>query len=246
MVERHLAPRPMAKFGENLRTMLTCKERFCGEVEKAMKVNRGASVMLGILFVTATLAAQTTVEVAANTPANSPSASRNAKTLKVDRDDFVIGADDVLAISVWKEPELSRTLPVRPDGKITLPLLGDVQAAGKTPQKLQQELHDSLTAFVAVPEVAVIVQEVKSLKYNIVGQVAKPGSYPLSESTTVLDAIAEAGGIGIYAKSNAIYVLRVRPDGSSVNLPFRYKDVLKGTNLSQNVKLQSHDTIVVP
>lgn len=160
--------------------------------------------------------------------------------------DYVIGVDDTLAITVWKEPDLSKTLPVRPDGRITLPLLGDIQAAGKTPHKLQQELHDSLAAFVAVPEVAVIVQEVKSVKFNIVGQVAKPGSYPLTESTTVLDAIAQAGGIGIYAKSNGIYVLRLNPDGSSVQLPFRYKQVLKGKNLSQNVKLQPHDTVVVP
>ena len=160
--------------------------------------------------------------------------------------DYVIGIDDVLAITVWKEPDLSKTIPVRPDGKITLPLVGDVQASGKTPQTLQQELHDSLAAFIAVPEVTVIVQEVKSLKFNIVGQVAKPGSYPLTKPMTVLDAIAEAGGIGIYAKSNSIYVLRVRPDGSSMQLPFHYKQVLKGTNLSQNVKLQSHDTIVVP
>jgi polysaccharide export outer membrane protein len=159
---------------------------------------------------------------------------------------YVIGVDDVLAISVWKEPELSRTLPVRPDGKITLPLVGDLQAAGTTPQNLQQELHDKLAAYIAVPEVAVIVQEVKSQKYNIVGQVARPGSYPLSESMTVLDAIAEAGGPGIYAKTNAIYVLRVRPDGSSVQLPFRYKQVLKGANVSQNVRLQAHDTVVVP
>jgi len=158
----------------------------------------------------------------------------------------VIGVDDVLAISVWKEPELSRTLPVRPDGKITLPLVGDVQAAGKTTQNLQQELHDKLAAYVAVPEVAVIVQEVKSRKYNIVGQVAKPGSYSLNETTTVLDAIAEAGGIGVYAKANSIYVLRILPDGSSVQLPFHYKQVLKGTNILQNVKLQPKDTVVVP
>jgi polysaccharide export outer membrane protein len=135
---------------------------------------------------------------------------------------------------------------VRPDGKITLPLVGDVQAAGKTTQNLQQELHDKLAAYVAVPEVAVIVQEVKSRKYNIVGQVAKPGSYSLNETTTVLDAIAEAGGIGVYAKANSIYVLRILPDGSSVQLPFHYKQVLKGTNILQNVKLQPKDTVVVP
>ncbi len=160
--------------------------------------------------------------------------------------DYQIGADDILAINVWKEPDLCRTVPVRPDGKITMPLLGDLQAAGMTPQKLQQEIKEGLTAYISVPEVTVTVQEVKSLKYNIVGQVMKPGSYLLSESMTVLDAIAQAGGVGIYAKSNSIYVLRLRPDGSSVQLPFHYKHVLKGTSLSENVKLQSHDTIVVP
>ena len=160
--------------------------------------------------------------------------------------EFQIGVDDILAVNVWKEPELCRTVPVRPDGRITLPLLGDLQASGKTTRQLQEEIRAGLASFVTVPEVSVIVQEVRSVKFNIVGQVAKPGSYPLSESTTVLDAIAQAGGLGIYAKSSGIYVLRLRPDGSSIQLPFRYKQVLKGTNLSQNVKLQPRDTIVVP
>lgn len=161
-------------------------------------------------------------------------------------DDYVIGTDDTLTINVWKEPDLCRTVPVRPDGKITLPLIGDIQASGKTPRKLQQEIQESLTEFVAVPDVTVIVQEVKSLKFNIVGEVVKPGSYPLTTSTTVLDAIALAGGLGEFAKRNSIYVLRLHPDGSSARIPFRYKEVLKGSNLSQNVQLQSHDTIVVP
>jgi polysaccharide export outer membrane protein len=160
--------------------------------------------------------------------------------------EYEIGADDILAINVWKEPDLCRTVPVRPDGKITMPLIGDLQASGTTPQKLQQEIQRGLQAYVSVPEVTVTVQEVRSLKFNIVGQIMKPGSYPLSESTTVLDAIAQAGGVGIYAKTNSIYVLRARPDGSSVQLPFHYKQVLKGSNLSQNIKLQPRDTIVVP
>ena len=198
------------------------------------------------LALSAVLWAQAAVEVASNASVNTTGQKRSNPQLAAETGAYVIGVDDVLAISVWKEPELSRTLPVRPDGKITLPLVGDLQAAGTTPQNLQQELHDKLAAYMAVPEVAVIVQEVKSQKYNIVGQVAKPGSYLLGESLTVLDAIAAAGGLGIYAKSNAIYVLRLRPDGSSVKLPFRYKQVLKGTNLSQNVRLQARDTIVVP
>ena len=201
-----------------------------------------------VLALSTVLSAQASVEVASNASASvSTNGHKLAEAqLPTQATSYVIGVDDVLAISVWKEPELSRTLPVRPDGKITLPLVGDVQAAGKTTQNLQQELHDKLAAYVAVPEVAVIVQEVKSRKYNIVGQVAKPGSYSLNETTTVLDAIAEAGGIGVYAKANSIYVLRILPDGSSVQLPFHYKQVLKGTNILQNVKLQPKDTVVVP
>ncbi len=199
-----------------------------------------------LLFLTQLVQAQAVVGAASSTPVGVPTNSQVEKRSLVSTEDYVIGVDDILAISVWKEPDLSRTLPVRPDGKITLPLVGDVAAAGKTPQRLQQELRQSLASYVAVPEVAVIVQEVKSQKFNIIGEVAKPGSYSLGESMTVLDAIAQAGGLGVYAKSNAIYVLRLRSDGSSVKLPFHYKQVLKGTNLSQNVRLESHDTIVVP
>ncbi len=187
------------------------------------------------------------VAVAGSPSVESSSIRNPAQPAKsVIADDYVIGADDTLAINVWKEPDLCRTVPVRPDGKITLPLLGDVQASGKTPHKLQGEIQEGLAAFVAFPEVTVIVQEVKSLKFNIVGEVVKPGSYPLTESTTVLDAIALAGGLGEFAKRNSIYVLRVRADGSSERLPFRYKEVLKGSNLSQNVQLRAHDTVVVP
>ena len=207
---------------------------------------RGFYGTAAVLALSAVLSAQAAVEVASNASLSTPGHKRTDPQSSTQAGTYVIGVDDVLAISVWKEPELSRTLPVRPDGKITLPLVGDLQAAGTTPQNLQQELHDRLATYMVVPEVAVIVQEVKSKKYNIVGQVAKPGSYSLNESMTVLDAIAEAGGLSLYAKSNAIYVLRVRPDGSSMQLPFHYKQVLKGTNLSQNVKLQSHDTVVVP
>jgi len=155
--------------------------------------------------------------------------------------DYVIGSEDVLAINVWKEPEISRTVPVRPDGKITLPLLGDVQAMGLTPHKLEEALHDGLKAYVANPEVTVIVQEVKSLKFNIVGEINHPGSFPLTQPITVLDAIAVGGGLRDFAKGTRIYVLR-----GNTRLPFNYKDVIKGKNLAQNVKLQSGDTVVIP
>ena len=155
--------------------------------------------------------------------------------------DYVIGSEDVLAVNIWKEPEISRTVPVRPDGKITLPLVGDVQASGLTPRKLEDSLRDGLKAYVANPEVTVIVQEVKSLKFNIVGEISRPGSYPLSQPMTVLDAIAVGGGLRDFAKGSRIYVLR-----SNTRLPFNYKQVIKGKKLSDNVVLQPGDTIVVP
>lgn len=155
--------------------------------------------------------------------------------------EYVIGSEDVLAINVWKEPEISRTVPVRPDGKITLPLVGDVQASGLTPEKLEATLREGLKAYVESPEVTVIVQEVKSLKFNIVGEVSRPGTYPLSQPTTVLDAIAVGGGLRDFAKATRIYVLR-----GGARLPFNYKEVIKGKKLSQNVNLQSGDTVVIP
>jgi polysaccharide export outer membrane protein len=161
-------------------------------------------------------------------------------------DEYIIGMDDVLNISVWKEPEISRTLPVRPDGKITLPLVGEIQASGLTPNKLQASIVDGLRAYVSNPDVTVIVQEVKSLKFNIVGEIAKPGSYPLSKPMTVLDAIAVGGGLRDFAKGNRIYVLRVAGNGTRTRLPFEYKQVIKGNKLAENVELQSGDTIVIP
>jgi polysaccharide biosynthesis/export protein len=159
---------------------------------------------------------------------------------------YVIGVDDVLAINVWKEPDVSRTVPVRSDGKISLPLAGEVQASGETPKQLETALAAKLQSFISEPEVTVIVTEVRSQKFNILGMVLKPGSYPLTNSSTVLDGIAIAGGFRDFAKQKAIYVLRQNADGSQVRLPFNYKDVIKGKDLAQNVKLQPRDTIVVP
>jgi len=160
--------------------------------------------------------------------------------------EYVIGSDDILAVNIWKEPELSRTVPVRPDGKITLPLIGEIQASGLTPKMLQDTLATGLKAYVTNPEVTVIVQEVKSLKYNIVGEITRPGSYSLTEPTTVLSAIAIAGGLRDFAKGGHIYVLRANKDGSFLKLPFDYKQVIKGKKLPQNVELRAGDTVIVP
>jgi polysaccharide biosynthesis/export protein len=159
---------------------------------------------------------------------------------------FVIGKDDVLVINVWKEPEVSRSLPVRSDGRISLPLVGEVEAAGRTPLQLEQEISDKLRSFITEPEVTVMVQQINSEKFNILGQVAKPGSYPLTTATTVLDAIAAAGGFRDFARQKGVYILRKSSGGSEARIPFNYKDVIKGKNSEQNIKIQPNDTIVVP
>jgi polysaccharide export outer membrane protein len=161
-------------------------------------------------------------------------------------DSFVIGANDVLAINVWKEPDVSRSVPVRSDGKISLPLAGEIQASGLTPLKLEQDIASKLQSYISEPEVTVIVQQINSQKFNILGMVSKPGSYSLTNSSTVLDAIAAAGGFRDFAKQKSIYVLRRNPNGTESRLPFNYKDVVKGKNPDQNVKLQPNDTIVIP
>jgi polysaccharide biosynthesis/export protein len=160
--------------------------------------------------------------------------------------EYVIGPDDVLAVNVWKESEISRTLPVRPDGNISLPLMGDLMASGRTPVQLQKEIKDHLVEYLSNPEVTVLVQEAKSHKFNIIGEVEKPGSYVMGGPMTVLDAIALAGGVRDFARTTKIYVLRVNADGSRTRLPFNYKHVIKGNDLHADVQLQPRDTIVVP
>jgi len=174
------------------------------------------------------------------TPQQSTAASK-----KTADEGFVIGPEDLLAISVWKEPEISRSIPVRSDGKITLPLVGELQASGKTPHGLELEISAKLQSYITEPEVTVIVQEIRSQRFNILGQVSKPGSYQLSTSSTVLDAIAVAGGFRDFAKKKSIYVLRQSADGTQERLPFNYNEVIKGKNPEQNVKLKPRDTIVV-
>lgn len=159
---------------------------------------------------------------------------------------FVIGDGDVLVVNVWKEPDVSRSLPVRSDGRISLPLAGELQAAGRTPLQLEEDITNKLRTYITDPEVTVIVQEINSQKFNILGQVAKPGSYPLTHMTTVLDAIALAGGFRDFAKQKAIYILRQDSAGHDSRIPFNYKTAIKGKTPEQNIRLQPGDTIVVP
>jgi polysaccharide export outer membrane protein len=179
---------------------------------------------------------------AANSAKTAPTAPSAAKPHDAT---FIIGNDDVLAINVWKEPDISRSIPVRSDGKISLPLVGEVQAAGQTPLALEKDIASKLKNYISEPEVTVMVQQVNSQKFNILGQVVRPGAYVIANSPTVLDAIALAGGFRDFAKQKSIYVLRQGPEGET-RLPFNYKDIVQGKNMSQNVKLQPRDTIIVP
>lgn len=159
----------------------------------------------------------------------------------------MIGIDDLLSINVWKEPDVSRpSVSVRPDGRISLPLVGEVQAAGRTPLQLEGDISSKLRTYIAEPEVTVMVQQINSEKFNILGQVVKPGSYPLTRGMTVLDAIATANGFRDFAKQKAIYILRPNSTGAESRIRFNYKDVIQGKQPEQNIKLEPRDTIVVP
>lgn len=177
---------------------------------------------------------------------NDAAATAAALKLQPTPNNYLIGPDDILAINVWKEPEISRTLAVNPDGSISLPLVGSLVASGHTSAQLQHEIKQRLLEYFSDPEVNVSLQEAKSHKFNIVGEVEKPGSYVMTGPVTVLDAIAIAGGLRDFAKESNIYVLRPNPDGSHVRLPFNYKKIIKGADLRQNVELRSRDTVVVP
>jgi len=175
-------------------------------------------------------------------PADNPSPSPTS----VPPDSYIIGAEDVLSIYVWKEPDMSKTIPVRPDGMISLPLVGEIKAAGHTPVQLQDVLATAMKKYVSDPQVTVVVEKISSLSFNIVGEIAKPGFYPLTRRMTVLDAIAMAGGFKDFAKTKKVYVLRISANGTQQRLPFNYKDVIAGKNEHQNIELLPRDTIVVP
>ena len=211
---------------------------------------RRITALVACLLVTAWVAAQTApAETASEAklvqPAAQPAPVIEAAT-KAHDDTFVIGNDDVLNINVWKEPDVSRSIPVRSDGKISLPLAGEIQAAGRTPLALEREIAGKLQNYISEPEVTVMVTQINSQKFNILGQVARPGTFSLTNAPTVLDAIALSGGFRDFAKKKSIYVLRQNPNGSESRIPFNYKEVIKGKNPVQNIKLQPHDTIVVP
>lgn len=154
---------------------------------------------------------------------------------------YIISPEDVLDVEVWGNPQLSRTIPVRPDGKITLPLIDDVEAAGLTATDLATAISARLKKFVTDPQVTVIVTTVNSQHIYILGEVNHSGIVPLVPKMTVLQALSSGGGFTVFANPKKIYVLR-----NGVKHPFNYKDVIKGKNLDENIELQPGDTIIVP
>jgi polysaccharide export outer membrane protein len=156
---------------------------------------------------------------------------------------FIIGVEDELQISVWREPELSTIVVVRPDGMITLPLVNDVKAVGLKTEELQNILIDKLKNFVNEPQVTVIVRAIRSRKVYLVGEVGHQGTFPINGDMTALELLAAAGGVGPFAKADAIYILREQ-NGKKIRIPFHYKKAVAGK--SENVTLQPGDVIVVP
>jgi polysaccharide export outer membrane protein len=172
-------------------------------------------------------------------------ASRNPIAQRELTSEYRIGEQDLLTITVWRETELSGSVMVRPDGKITLPLLNDVHAAGLTPDELKASLTEKLAPFVNSPQVTVAVREINSRKVFIIGQVGHEGSYRINSTTTVLQLIAEAGGLRDFANRKGIYVLRSQ-NGTQQKLSFNYESVIRGKDSKANILLRPGDTIVVP
>lgn len=158
---------------------------------------------------------------------------------------YKIGAQDVIRIDVWREDQLTRTVPVRPDGKITLPLLNDVQAAGLTPMELAGAIREELKKYINNPQVSVSLTEMNSRRIYVTGEVNKAGAYALLPHMTVLQALSGSGGFTAFARIKSIYVLR-NENGKPIKIPFNYKEAIKGKNPEQNIELQPGDVVVVP
>jgi polysaccharide export outer membrane protein len=158
---------------------------------------------------------------------------------------YVIGPDDQLSIVFWKDKEMSADAQVRPDGRIALPLINEVQAAGLTPDQLREKITEESKKYMEDASVTVVVRQINSRRAFITGEINRPGAYPLTSPTTVAQLIAMAGGLREYANSKKIVIMRTE-NGKQRRLPFNYKDIIDGKNLQQNVELQPGDTVIVP
>ncbi len=203
-------------------------------------MTRPWQIALAVALVLASLAS---AQSAAPAPA-ADSASTQTSAASQAGPDYVLGPDDVLHVAVWKEADLTATLPVRPDGKISLPLLDDVQAAGLTPKQLADSITEKLKKYIADPRVTVVVNQINSKRVYMVGEVAHTGPMPLLANMTVLQAISSAG-LTQFANTKGIYVLRTE-NGKQQKMPVNYKKLVKGEQISENYVLKPGDTIVVP
>jgi polysaccharide biosynthesis/export protein len=196
-----------------------------------------------LVFGIANLNAQAKTEYARNTVISTPGTQDTQAPVG---DDYIIGVDDVLSIFVWKEPDFSvKELFVRPDGKISLPLVNDIQAGGLNTKQLRQDITEKLKDYVESPYVTVMVARIQSRSIAVVGQVSKPGTYQLSTPISVLELLARAGGVTEFAKSKDIKVVR-KENGKLLQYAFNYKDAIQGKNLKQNIQLQVGDVVLVP
>jgi polysaccharide export outer membrane protein len=195
--------------------------------------------MIALLVAGATASAQNTSDRA---PRNGASTAGTSVVVPMD---YVIGAEDVLGIMFWREQEMSGDVTVRPDGKVTLPLLGDIQAAGTRPDALRDQITQAAGKYLTDVNVTVVVRQINSRKVFITGQVTTPGAYPLTGPRTVMQLIALAGGLTEYADGESISIMR-QEQGKTRSMKFNYRDVSKGKKLEQNVMLLPGDTVVVP
>ncbi len=168
-------------------------------------------------------------------------AAKPALPVSVDPKTFSLGPEDVIFVRVWREPDLSGQIVIRPDGKITMPLIGELDASGLGPEVLANRIGEALSKFINNPQVLVQVLAVRSKRYLIDGEIYRPGAYPLAVPTTVFEAITLAGGFRDFANKKNITIIRGKE-----RLKFNYNDVVKGKNLNQNVQLQNGDKIIVP
>ena len=178
-------------------------------------------------------------------PSSNPPVPVDAKKPTADPNTYIIGEQDALSITVWKEKELSGGVIVRPDGIITVPLVGEIKVVGMTPVQVQALLAEKMKPFVTVPQVTVAVTEIRSRKVYLIGHVGREGPFMINSSTTVLQLIAQSGGVKDFAKRKKIYILRQK-GAEQVRFLFNYDEVIRGKNPAQNILLEPGDTVVVP
>jgi len=219
-----------------------------GSVRRGVRAVLLRNVLLILSIASVTVAAQDRADrnapptpIKEEAPKALPGASAEATSAGVDPHVYVIGGEDVLYVRVWREMDFTGSYIVRPDGKITIPLVGDMQAAGLTPERLGEQLKQALAEFINAPDVNVTVSQVNSKKFYISGNVVKPGEYPLVLPTRVFDALSNSGGFRDFANKKKIVIVR-----GAERIKFNYQDVLKGKDVDQNIFLENGDTIIVP